>query len=137
MADSSPADRRVEFISASTWHGTLERADAMLAAHPELASSDIHIAAILGDVERVRAFLAPDPGCVHARSEPYGANALTHLCLSKYLRLDPARSEAFVAAATALLDAGADPNAGFWTTGEHPEHETPLYGAAASRITRH
>jgi hypothetical protein len=108
-----------------------------LAAHPELASSDIHIAAILGDVERVRAFLAPDPGCVHARSEPYGANALTHLCLSKYLRLDPARSEAFVAAATALLDAGADPNAGFWTTGEHPEHETPLYGAAASRITRH
>ena len=70
------------------------------------------------------------PGCVHARSEPYGADALTHLCLSKYLRLDPARSDAFVAAATALLDAGADPNRGFWTTGQHPEHETPLYGAA-------
>ena len=130
MADAAAADRRVEFIAASTWHGTLERADAMLAAHPELADSDIHVAAILGDVDRVRAFLARDPGCVHERSAPYGANPLTHLCLSKYLRLDPARSEAFVAAATALLDAGADPNAGFWTTGQHPEHETPLYGAA-------
>jgi ankyrin repeat protein len=130
MADPSTADRRVEFIAASTWHGTLERADALLADHPELAGSDIHTAAILGDVDGVRAFLARDPGSVHARSEPYGANALTHLCLSKYLRLDPARSAAFVAAATALLDAGADPNAGFWTTGQHPEHETPLYGAA-------
>jgi ankyrin repeat protein len=130
MADPSTTDHRVAFIAASTWHGTLERADAMLTADPGLASRDIHTAAILGDVDRVRALLARDPGCVHARSEPYGANALTHLCLSKYLRLDPARSDAFVAAATLLLDAGADPNAGFWTTGQHPEHETPLYGAA-------
>jgi ankyrin repeat protein len=52
------------------------------------------------------------------------------LCLSKYLRLDPTRSDAFLRAATALLDAGADPNAGFWTAGDHPEHETPIYGAA-------
>jgi ankyrin repeat protein len=130
MADPPAADGRVAFIAASTWHGTLDRADALLAAHPELASSDIHIAAILGDADGVRAHLARDPECVHAKSEPYGANALTHLCLSRYLRLDPARSDAFVAAATALLDAGADPNAGFWTTGDHPEHETPLYGAA-------
>jgi ankyrin repeat protein len=130
MADPSTADPRVEFIAAATWHGSLERADAMLTAHPELAGSDIHTAAILGDVERVKGFLERDPESVHARTEPYGANALTHLCLSKYLRLDPARSAAFVAAATALLDAGADPNAGFWTTGPHPEHETPLYGAA-------
>jgi ankyrin repeat protein len=130
MADSSEAEGRVAFISASTWHGSLDRADAILAAHPELASSDIHIAAILGDVDGVRAHLVCDPDCAHAKSEPYGANALTHLCLSKYLRLDPARSDAFLAAATALLDAGADPNAGFWTAGEHPEHETPLYGAA-------
>jgi ankyrin repeat protein len=130
MADSSSAEQRVEFIAASTWHGSLERADAILAAHPELAGSDIHVAAILGDVEGVRALLARDPRSVSAKSDPYGADALTLLCLSKYLRLDPARSDAFLAAATALLDAGADPNAGFWTTGDHPEHETPLYGAA-------
>ena len=130
MADPATANRRVEFIAASTWHGSLERADALLAAHPELARSDIHIAAILGDESGVRALLGRDPGCAHAKTEPYGADALTQLCLSKYLRLDPARSDAFVATATALLDAGADPNRGFWTTGQHPEHETPLYGAA-------
>jgi ankyrin repeat protein len=130
MSDPPAAERRVEFIAASTWHGTLDRAEALLAAHPELASSDIHLAAILGDDAGVRAHLARDPASAHARSEPYGADALTHLCLSKYLRLDPTRSEAFVRAATALLDAGADPNAGFWSTGDHPEHETPLYGAA-------
>jgi ankyrin repeat protein len=130
MADPSATGPRVEFIAASTWHGTLDRADALLIAHPELAGGDLHVAAILGDVERVQAWLARDPGCVHAKSEPYGADALTLLCLSKYLRLDPSRSDAFVAAATALLDAGADPNGGFWTTGPHPEHETPLYGAA-------
>jgi ankyrin repeat protein len=130
MADRSTAERRVALIQASTWHGTLDRADAMRVAHPELASCDIHVAAILGDEAGVRAHVARDPTCVNARSEPYGADALTHLCLSKYLRLDPTRSDAFVAAATALLDAGADPNAGFWTTGAHPEHETPLYGAA-------
>ncbi|MEO5820840.1 MAG: ankyrin repeat domain-containing protein [Vicinamibacteraceae bacterium] len=130
MAEPSTDDRRIAFIAASTWHGSLDRAETMLAAHPDLVSSDIHIAAILGDDAAVRAHLARDPSCVSARSEPYGADALTHLCLSKYLRLDPARTDAFLAAATALLDAGADPNGGFWTSGEDPEHETPLYGAA-------
>jgi ankyrin repeat protein len=130
MTDAFTAERRVEFIRASTWHGTLDRAEALLAAHPQLASGDLHIAAILGDDEGVRMHLARDPASAHARSEPYGADALTHLCLSKYLRLDPTRSDAFLRAATALLDAGAEPNGGFWTTGDHPEHETPLYGAA-------
>jgi len=48
----------------------------------------------------------------------------------KYLRLDPARSDRFLKTALALLDAGADPNTGFWTTGQFPERETALYGAA-------
>jgi len=78
----------------------------------------------------VRQFLERDPASATATSPPYGGNALVYLCLSKYLRLDGARSDRFLRAATALLDAGADPNSGFWTKGEHPEFETALYGAA-------
>lgn len=78
----------------------------------------------------MRQFLERDPSHATARAGPYGADALNYLCLSKYLRLDPARSPAFLRAATALLDAGADPDTGFMTTGQYPEFETALYGAA-------
>jgi ankyrin repeat protein len=125
-----PEDLRTQFIEAALWHGSLERAEALLQAHPELASSDIHTAAILGDDASVRRFIALDPASVHAKSPPYGGDALNYLGLSKYLRLDPQRTPTFLRAATALLDAGADPNTGFWTTGRYPERETALYGAA-------
>ena len=100
--------------------------------HPRIAGSDIHVAAILGDDDAVRQFLAADPGNATAKGGPRGWDALTHLCFSKYLRLDRGRSDAFVRAATALLDAGASANAGF----ENPNHgpapvfESVLYGAA-------
>jgi len=121
---------REEFIREAIWHGSLDRAREILAANPQLASADIHVAAIIGDDMTVRKLIAADPSCVKARSAPYGGDALNYLGLSKYLRLDAARTPAFVRAATALLDAGADPNAGFWTTGEYPEYESAMYGAA-------
>ncbi len=128
----SASDPKAEFIDASLWHGPLEPAEAILKAHPEIAGSDIHVAAILGDYEAVRRFLAADPASATAKGGPRGWDALTHLCFSKYLRLDRARSDGFVRAATALLDAGASPNTGF----DNPEHgggtqfESVLYGAA-------
>ena len=124
------SDPVAAFIEAAVWQGTLERANAMLAERPEIAGSGIHAAAVLGDDAGVRRFLALDPGSATATTPPYGGTALVYLCLSKYLRLDPARSDGFLRAATALLDAGADPNTGFWSRGDHPEYETPLYGAA-------
>ena len=63
---------------------------------------------------------------------PYNWDPLTYLAFSRYLKLDRARSDGFVRAATALLDAGADPNGG-WFEGEHqpkPAWESVLYGVA-------
>jgi len=117
------------FIEAAIWHGTLESAEAILAAHPEIARASIHVAAILGDDAAVRRFIALDPKNATRKEEPYGGDALVYLCLSKYLRLDKTRSDAFIRAATALLDAGADANSGFWSKDEHREFETALYGA--------
>lgn len=119
-----------EFLQAATWHGDLIRASQMLAQHPELDRATIHTAATLGNEATVRDFLARDPSSVSSLAAPYNGTPLVYLGLSKYLRLDPTRSDALMATATALLDAGADPNGGFWTKGEFPEFETPIYGAA-------
>jgi ankyrin repeat protein len=112
--------------------GTLERAEAILAAQPEVASSNIYTAAILGDVVGVRRFQALDELNTIAKGGPYGWDALTYLCFSKYLRLDRARSKGFLAAAKALLDAGASANTGWMEESHepHPEWESAIYGAA-------
>ncbi|MGB9123425.1 MAG: ankyrin repeat domain-containing protein [Candidatus Angelobacter sp.] len=118
------------FIEAAIWHGTLEAADAILATHPEITHNSIHVAAILGDDAAVRRFISAEPRNVSRKEAPYDGDALVYLCLSKYLRLDKTRSDAFIRAATALLDAGADPNTGFTAKDEYGDFETALYGAA-------
>lgn len=131
MSDGLEA-ARAAFINAAFWHGRLEAANAVLAAHPEVAGSDIHIAAMLGDDAAVRRFLADDAGLATTKGGPRKVTPLIHLCFSCYLREDRARSDAFVRAATALLDAGADPDSGFFdeTHRPNPEWESALYGAA-------
>jgi len=112
--------------------GRIAPAERILSAHPDLASRDIFTAAILGDEAAVRGFLATDPSLATASGGPYHWDALTYLCFSNYLKEDRARSGGFVAAATALLDAGASPNTG-WHAPEdhpHPQWEPVLYGAA-------
>ena len=123
---------RAEFFNVSVWHGSLDRAREILAGHPEIATSDIHTAALLGDHVSVARFLAEDPANATAKGGPRNWDALTHLCFSKFLRLEPARTEGFLKAATALLDAGANPNTGFFEENHQPEPEweCALYGAA-------
>ncbi|MEO5798732.1 MAG: ankryin [Gemmatimonadales bacterium] len=125
---------RAACVPRDAWHaqGTIDRANAMLEDHPELSAASIHTAAVLGDAEQVRHFLASDASLATSRGGPYGWDALTHLCFSNYLKFDEACSAGFAAAATALLDAGADVNTG-WLEAEHeprPEWECALYGAA-------
>jgi ankyrin repeat protein len=112
--------------------GTLERAEAILARHPEVRNSDIYTAAILGDAAAVRRFLALDRRNATAKGGPYDWDALTHLCFSRYLRLDRARSDGFVAAAETLLEEGASANTGWMEIDHqpHPEWESAIYGAA-------
>ncbi len=75
---------RDAFLDAAVWHGKLEAAEAILAAHPEIASSDVHTAAILGDDTAVRRFIELDPANATAKSGPRNWDALTYLCFSKY-----------------------------------------------------
>lgn len=123
---------RAKFIETAFWHGRLDAANAILSGHPEIASSDIHTAAMLGDDGAVRRFLAQDPALATAKGGPRNVEPLIHLCFSCFLREDRARSDGFVRAATALLDAGANPNAGFFDESHRPnaEWESALYGAA-------
>jgi ankyrin repeat protein len=120
------------FIEAAVGHGPLDHATAILAERPDLAGGDIHVAAILGDDGAVRRIIALDPAAATSKGGPLGWDPLTHLCFSRYLRLDRSRSDGFVRAAVALLDAGASANTGFWERGEGPEAvwECVLYGAA-------
>jgi ankyrin repeat protein len=112
--------------------GSLERAEAIRAMHPEVATSTIHAAAILGDDATVRRFLELDPRNATAKDGPRDWDALTHLCFSRYLRIDKARSDGFVRAAEALLDAGASANTGWYEMNHQPkpEWESALYGAS-------
>jgi len=112
--------------------GKLDRAESILAEHPEFATDSIYTTAVLGDDAGVRRFIDADPSAATRKGRPHDWDALTHLCFSRYLRLDPDRSAGFVAAARALLDAGANPNTGWWENSHQPrpEWECALYGAA-------
>jgi ankyrin repeat protein len=114
--------------------GTLEEAELILSRYPQVARANIHTAALLADEPGVRAFLSREPASVTAKGGPYEWDALTHLCFSRYLRVDKSRSDAFVRTAHALLEAGASANTGWYETIDYPNPrpilESAIYGAA-------
>jgi ankyrin repeat protein len=117
------------------WHasGDLTSASDLLKQNPKLADENIYTAAVLGNATAVERFLSSDPSLAASEGGAYGWDALTYLCFSRYLRLDKNRSADLVAAAKALLDAGASPNTGWWeeNTGEDRAYwESAIYGAA-------
>lgn len=128
------APRHADHVS-----GTLEHAEMILSRYPHVAISNIHTAAILGDESTIRNFLSRDPKSATATGGPHGWDALTHLCFSRYLRLDKSRSNAFVSSAQALLEAGASANTGWHEMIDYPSPrpilESAIYGAAA--VARH
>jgi ankyrin repeat protein len=134
---TDPLNTFIEVASVDRhgWHasGTLEHPDMILARYPSVAMGNIYSAAVLGDEGTVRAWLARDASLARITGGPRQWDALTYLCFSRYLRIDKARSEAFVATARALLEAGANANTG-WTEyiddPPRPVLEAAIYGAA-------
>lgn len=84
-------DPVARFLREATWHGSIEPAEEVLSAHPEVASASIHAAAVLGDDSALERFIALENNNATASAPPYGTNALVYLCMSKYLRLDESR----------------------------------------------
>ena len=121
-------------VPLDAWHasGSLDHADSILSANPEIGGADIYTAAILGDAKAIRRFLDNDPACANRQGGPRGWDPLTYLCFSRYLKLDSARSSAFVESARLLLEAGASAQTGWWERDHspRPEWESALYGAA-------
>ncbi len=113
--------------------GTLDEAEAILARYPQVGHANIYTAAVMADESAVRAFLLADPKLAATPGGPYEWDALTHLCFSRYLRIDRGRSDAFVKTARILLDAGASPNTGWDATWQgQREFESVIYGAAGA-----
>jgi hypothetical protein len=97
-----------------------ERAAWVLAAHPELARSNIHVAAAAADEASVRAQLAADPSLASREGGPYGWEPLLYLASARH---DPRISaQATLGTARALLEHGADPNAGYLWHGLYPPY---------------
>jgi ankyrin repeat protein len=118
--------------NASHVSGTLERAEEILAANPEVATASIYTAAILGDHETVGHFVESDKRLATEKGGPRNWDTITYLCFSRYLKIDRARSDDFVTTATLLLDAGASANSGWFESSQqpNPEWESVIYGAA-------
>ena len=123
--------------------GTIEDAEAILSKHPEIADNSIFVAAVIGNADRVQAQLrkaADAETLATTRGGPYGWDALTSLCFSRYLRAsheDKSRSRQFVEIARALLEAGASADTGWFEENDEPVPfwESAIYGAAA--VTGH
>src|SRR4051794_1888994 len=101
-------------------------ARALLAGRPDLGADSPHVAAARCDAVTLRRLLAADPGLATAEGGPFGWPPLLYLA---YARHDPdVSAEAVRDAVATLLDAGADPDAGYRWHGNVPAF-TALTGA--------
>lgn len=92
----------------------LAEAGALLDAHPEVATASVSTMAAANEVEALRASLAADPSAVHRPGAPHPWEPLL---FAAYARV-PGRST--LEAGRVLLEAGADPNAGYLWDGTYP-----------------
>jgi ankyrin repeat protein len=88
-----------------------EQARRLLELDRGIVGGNVYVAAATGDVGQLRRVLAADPGAARREGGPYRWEPLFYLA---YARHDPGVSlDAVLGSARLLLDAGADPNAGY------------------------
>lgn len=87
---------------------TFDTARELLGRRPDLATANAFTMAATGRADGLRELLARDPAAANRQGGPYGWPPLLYLTSSRI-----ADGPDAVAAARALLDAGADPDAGY------------------------
>ena len=101
-------------------------AASMLVGRPDLGADSVHVAAARADAATLRRLLAADPSLANAEGGPFGWPPLLYLA---YARHDSEVSaDAVRDAVAALVEAGADPDAGYLWHGHNPPF-TALTGA--------
>lgn len=117
------------------------RARALVTAHPDVVESSIAAAACVADPMVLAAQLTADPLLANREVGPFRWTPLMYLTYSRVHDADPA-AELFLRSAQMLLDAGADPNAGYLWRGFTPPFTvlTGVFGEGeqgAGRQPRH
>ncbi len=127
--DSGPADAFLRLACLAYADDQPERWDQarrLLHGNRGIVTGNVYVAAATADVGELRRVLAADPGAARREGGPYRWEPLFYLA---YARHDPGVSlDAVLGSARLLLDAGADPNAGYLWHGL-PTPFTVLTGA--------
>jgi ankyrin repeat protein len=100
----------VDAFLAAVQEQDADRARAVLAAQPSIATESLHVAAVLGDADATVRLIAEDRSRVSARAGKPPADPLLFLCFSPFHGENAARDAGLLATARALIDSGADPN---------------------------
>jgi ankyrin repeat protein len=114
VATDSDADKFLRLACLSYYDdepGQWDEARQILEREPGIAKGNVYVAAAAADVGVLRRVLAADPAAASREGGPFRWEPLCYLA---YARHDPEISrEATLGAARLLLDAEADPNAGY------------------------
>ncbi|MGH7501797.1 MAG: ankyrin repeat domain-containing protein [Longimicrobiales bacterium] len=107
---SRGVDEAADAFLAAVTAGDAGRALDVLRSEPRIASTRLHVAAVLGLDAEVRRLVAEDAAQVNTRAGHSPADPLLWLCYSPFHGESPQRDDGLAAAARILLDSGADAN---------------------------
>jgi ankyrin repeat protein len=121
-------DSPLERFLTAVRSGALQTAQAELRNAPELATTSIHAACSIGDVDAVRHHLKRDPESLNARHN--GWSPLIYACASRFHKRNPRHAAGILDCVTLLLDRGADPDSYTLADPSEPEIKIPAVARA-------